>query len=118
MVSTPSDRLNRERRTIQAMVEIYCHGHHQSTAALCLECHNFLSYAMQRIDKCPLQNNKPTCRKCPVHCYKREMREKARHIMGYAGPRMMIYHPILTILHYNDEITNKNDLRLKNKSRN
>ena len=113
-MSTSSDRLIRERRTMQAMVEIYCSGHHQSPETLCVECDTFLSYAMQRIEKCPFHDNKPTCRSCPVHCYKKEMLELARSIMRYAGPRMLIYHPILTISHYMDEIISKNNLKLKN----
>jgi hypothetical protein len=117
-MSTPLDRLNRERRTIQAMLEIYCRGHHRSTVTLCAECYNFLAYATQRIDMCPFQSDKPTCKKCPVHCYTRDMREKARHVMGYAGPRMMIFHPILTVLHYSDEITKKHDLKSKTKGYN
>jgi hypothetical protein len=33
------------------------------------------------------------------------MRERVRHVMSYAGPRMLIfYHPILTIRHYVDSL--------------
>jgi hypothetical protein len=117
-MSTSSSRLIRESRTLQAMVKIYCNGHHQSTATLCAECDDFLAYAMQRIEKCPFHDNKPTCRKCPVHCYKKDKREMARTIMGYAGPRMLVYHPILTISHYMDEIFSKSDLKLKNNNPN
>ena len=111
---TSSSRLISESRTLQAMLEIYCHGHHQTAGILCALCDNFLAYSLQRIEKCPFHENKPTSRKCPVHCYKKEKREMARTIMGYAGPRMLIYHPILTISHYMDEIFSKSDLKLKN----
>ena len=100
---TSSNRLIRERRTMQAMVEIYCRAHHHQAAALCSECDNFFTYAMRRIDKCPFHDDKPTCRKCPVHCYKKDSREMARTIMRYAGPHMLIYHPLLTVSHYLDE---------------
>lgn len=99
------DRLNRERETIQIMIEVYCHGNHQTKGTLCSECQDLSDYAMQRIDKCPFQEEKPTCAKCPIHCYKADKREQIRNVMRYAGPRMMLYHPILTIRHYIDEYT-------------
>ena len=38
--------------------------------------------------------------------------------MRYAGPRMMLYHPMLAILHYIDEMTkaNKSKADVKGKS--
>jgi hypothetical protein len=30
------------------------------------------------------------------------MREQIRCVMRYAGPRMMMYHPVLAILHFLD----------------
>ncbi len=112
------DRLERERQTIQVMIEIYCRGHHHLTDALCPECQQLLTYAMQRLDKCPYQDDKPTCAKCPIHCYKPIMREQVRQVMRYAGPRMMLYHPLLTISHYVDEMTkvNKSKANVKRKN--
>jgi hypothetical protein len=110
------DRLRRERYTIKVMMEIYCRGNHQNRATLCADCLGLYNYAMQRIDKCPFQMDKPTCAQCPVHCYKREMREKIRIVMRYSGPRMLVYHPILTILHYRDQFTYKHDLKSNDES--
>jgi hypothetical protein len=112
-----SDRLRRERNTIRVMIEIYCRAHHQNTGILCADCLNLHSYAMQRIDKCPFQAAKPTCAQCTVHCFKHEMREQIRFVMRYSGPRMLVYHPILTILHYRDEITKKHIRRSDDKTR-
>lgn len=100
-------RLARERHTIQTMIVIYCHGNHMTTDDLCEECVALSDYAMQRIDKCPFQDDKPTCAKCPIHCYKPDMRERVRRVMRYAGPRMMLYHPVLTFWHYYDEVSRK-----------
>ncbi len=112
------DRLERERHTIQVMIEIYCRGHHHLTYTLCPECQQLLTYAKQRLDKCPYQDDKPTCAKCPIHCYKPIMREQVRQVMRYSGPRMMLYHPMLAISHYMDEITKANkskaDMKRKN----
>lgn len=112
---TREGRLNRERRTIQYMVEIYYRGHNRSNDALFTEGQQLLTYAMQRIDKCPFQDDKPTCAKCPVHCYKPGMREKVCQVMRYAGPRMLIYHPVLTILHFVDELTKTRQTRVDKK---
>ena len=105
MMLFKKDRLDRERRTIKAMVGIYCRGHHDRSGALCDECRQLLAYAMQRIDRCIYRDDKPTCAKCPIHCYKPAMREQVRRVMRYAGPRMMVYHPVLAFLHYMDEKT-------------
>jgi len=47
-------------------------------------------------------NEKPTCAKCPVHCYQRDRREQARVMMRYAGPRMLWEHPVLSLRHWLD----------------
>ena len=107
------DRLARERATIRVMIEIFCRDHHRSPDALCAECRELFAYAMQRIDKCPYQPDKPTCAKCPTHCYRPAMREQVRQVMRYAGPRMMFRHPVLTLLHYVDEMTHANPSKAK-----
>jgi hypothetical protein len=114
-MSSQPDRLRRERYTIQVMIEIYCHAHHQTSHKLCADCNDLFTYANKRIDKCPLIADKPTCARCPIHCYKPAMREKIRFVMRYAGPRMLLYHPILTLLHYRDEITKKYSSRSNDK---
>ena len=93
--------LEREFLTMGKMVGIYCSGHHPGES-LCQDCEKFLDYAEVRLEKCPYGEEKPTCANCPVHCYKREYREQAKKIMRYAGPRMLMRHPILTISHYID----------------
>jgi len=98
-------RLKREYRTMQCMVEIYCADHHGTGGAgPCLECREFLDYAERRLEKCPYGERKPTCARCPIHCYKRAQREQARTIMGYAGPRMAFRHPWLSLTHVLDKL--------------
>jgi hypothetical protein len=88
--------LARERLTMAKMVGIYCSAHHDGTRdILCTECREFLDYADVRLEKCPYGEDKPTCSNCPVHCYKPVQREQARKIMRYAGPRMLLRHPII-----------------------
>ena len=93
--------LEREFLTMSKMVGIYCADHHDRPE-LCDECRTFLDYAQVRLDKCPFGEDKPTCSNCPVHCYKPHYRVKAKAIMRYAGPRMLLRHPLLTIAHYID----------------
>ncbi|MDY5655574.1 MAG: nitrous oxide-stimulated promoter family protein, partial [Prevotella sp.] len=51
------------------------------------------------LDRCRYGEHKPTCKQCPIHCYRPEMKEKIRGIMRWAGPRMILYHPIAAIRH-------------------
>jgi predicted amidophosphoribosyltransferase len=94
--------MERERRTVEAMIGIYCRGAHGTHGGLCDECEALRAYAGQRLEKCPFQEAKTTCAKCPIHCYKPEMRERVRVVMRYAGPRMIYKHPLLAILHLLD----------------
>lgn len=94
-------RLARERRTIAAMIAIYCRDHHRSRG-LCGECAGLQAYALERIDRCVYGPEKPTCVNCPIHCYKREQREAVREVMRHAGPRMLVRHPVLAIMHVID----------------
>src|SRR4030042_363529 len=94
-------RLQREFKTVDASISIFCKGHHGSET-ICNECQELRKYAMERLGKCPFRKDKPTCAKCPVHCYKPIMREKIREVMRYAGPRMLYRHPVLAIRHLLD----------------
>ena len=100
---TPKKRLARERLTMAKMVGIYCSAHHGGSGdALCTACQEFLDYAKVRLQKCPYGDDKPTCANCPVHCYKPARKDQAREIMRYAGPRMLLRHPLLAIAHQLD----------------
>ena len=45
-------RMTRERRTIEAMIDLYCHDQHGAGAGLCPDCEALRSYARQRLQKC------------------------------------------------------------------
>ena len=96
------DRLERERATIEAMVRIYCAGVHAGPGALCVPCGELLVYAEQRLRKCPFQEDKPPCADCPIHCYQPRLREQVKQVMRYAGPRMMLRHPVYALRHWLD----------------
>ncbi len=102
-MSSARRRVARERQTIEAMIALFCRDQHGSPQTLCGECARLWAYAQQRLDKCPYGENKPTCVKCPIHCYKPAAREQVKAVMRYAGPRMLLRRPILAIRHMLDE---------------
>lgn len=61
---------------------------------LCGECRELLEYSLARLKHCKFGNAKTKCHKCPVHCYRPDMREKIRTVMRFSGPRMLLYHPL------------------------
>ncbi len=83
---------------------MYCHDVHGTSEGLCRECDDFLNYARKRLVFCKFQENKTSCGKCPVHCYKPEKREMAIRIMRHSGPKMPFAHPWLAFLHLLDGI--------------
>ena len=96
-----------EKKVVSKMIHLYCRGNHQSGKQLCSSCSTLLDYALIRLERCPYGNEKPTCGSCPIHCYKKDMREQIRIVMRYAGPRMIFYHPIDAIRHIYREYRRK-----------
>jgi hypothetical protein len=96
-------RLTRERKTITAMIALYCREQHGPARELCTECAALADYAAQRLEKCPFGDEKPTCAKCPVHCYKPACRAQVQEVMRFAGPRLLLRRPVLTIRHLLEE---------------
>lgn len=100
-------RLKREMQTLMCMARIYCADHHPAAARpsfdLCEDCLALMEYAHRRLEKCPYQQNKPTCQNCPIHCYRKTQREQVREVMRYAGPRMAWRHPLKALTHLYDQ---------------
>ena len=99
-IATDRDRRRRDRelRTIRAMIDMYCRDHH-GRAAPCADCAELAAYAQRRLERCVFGAAKPTCANCSVHCYSAAMRERVKTVMRYAGPRMLLRHPVLGIAH-------------------
>jgi hypothetical protein len=98
-----SRSFNREMRTMEAMIRIYCRYHHHKD--LCDKCGSILTYACARIEKCIFGPEKPACKNCEVHCYSPRMREKVKEIMRFSGPKMIYKHPFLATVHLFKEKT-------------
>ncbi|MBO5721303.1 MAG: nitrous oxide-stimulated promoter family protein [Muribaculaceae bacterium] len=90
--------IDKEKRIVEKMIKLYCQRK-EGNRVLCNRCLELKNYAFARLDKCPFGNKKGSCKICKVHCYKPEMREHIREVMRYAGPRMILLHPIDAISH-------------------
>ena len=83
--------LKEESQMIEAMIRGYCQKHHPKNG-LCQDCEALLHYAKKRLACCPFQENKPTCAKCTIHCYRQEERQAIRSVMREMGPKMLFSH--------------------------
>lgn len=99
-------RLQREQATFATMLRMYCCDLHPGIATdaegLCTDCAALLAYSRKRLAACPFGPEKPTCTNCQIHCYGPQQRETTREVMRYAGPRMLLRHPVLALLHVAD----------------
>lgn len=94
-----NNKIIHEKKTVVAMIKLYCNKNHNTKKQLCTDCLELKEYALKRLDGCKFGNNKTNCANCRIHCYKKDMKEKIIKVMRYSGPRMMIYHPIMSIEH-------------------
>lgn len=108
----------KERKDLKILAlftSVYCRDHHsqerlplsdlpRSLTVLqrfpcCVQCRDFLLYAIERRLRCPL-DDKPSCRHCPVHCYRPDQRELVRTIMRYSGKALIKKGRLDLLLHY------------------
>lgn len=106
IINLKNNRILREKTIIEKMIRIYCKKH-SDNKSLCNVCNAILEYVHYRIESCKFGACKPVCSKCNIYCYHNEMKERIKRVMQYSGLRMVIYHPILSILHFADAINSK-----------
>ena len=82
--------------TIRIMTEIFCHAHHDTKEGMCPECEDFYLYAVKRLACCPFGEKKPVCGSCKIHCFGKGYKEKAKEIMAFSGPILILNHPYLS----------------------
>ena len=91
-------RIENEKAVVAKMIRLYYRRKlgllEPSTEEL-----ELLSYAERRLTHCKFGDQKPACKRCPIHCYRSDMRAKIREVMRWAGPRMIIYDPVAAIKH-------------------
>lgn len=107
-------RIRREKKTLSAMIDIYCEQFNSRVAEHCAEYKELSAYALNKVDNCPYQENKPVCPKCKIHCYNKEMRDKIKKIMRYSGPKMIFRHPYLAVMHLIDSIKKYPEIKKEN----
>ncbi len=98
-----TNRIERETKTVQVMIELFCKNHHGLAVNNCSTCSELQNYALDRLENCPFHEGKTSCKNCPIHCYKPGIKEEIKQVMRYSGPRMMLRHPILTMFHFSDK---------------
>lgn len=108
-----SRRQIKDIRIIGKFVEVYCRGRHgdakreehrlpgvAESFSLCSECASLADYASARRIHCPLEENKPTCKHCHIHCYAPEQRRRMQEVMAYSGKKLLLRGRIDYIWHY------------------
>lgn len=98
-------RIEREKKVVGEMIAVYCRKRHGSRKGeLCDDCRALMDYALARLDHCPKGEEKSSCRKCEIHCYLPDRRERIREVMRFVGPRMMFISPVSAVRHLVDEM--------------
>ena len=91
-------RIKEEQHVVEQMIRLYCRKK-EGYNELCPGCQELLQYATERLERCRFGEDKPTCKKCPIHCYRPLMKRRMCEVMRWAGPRMIWYHPVAAIKH-------------------
>jgi len=103
----------KDLKILIGFVKVYCKARHggeekawcevsgvaRSEAFLCRECAAVVEHAVEKRRKCPL-DPKPSCKKCRIHCYGKDHRERIREIMAFAGRRMILRGRVDYLRHY------------------
>lgn len=93
-------RIEKEKGIVKFMIEIYCYKKHKTKDnKLCDECTELLEYAHKRLSYCKFGNEKSSCSKCSIHCYKKDMKMKIKEVMRFSGWRLIVYKPQEFIRH-------------------
>jgi len=90
-----SKKIENEKATVRAMIELFCRKNHLYRSGLCPDCIELTEYAFIKLDRCRYGDKKTACSKCSIHCYNKTNRNRIREVMRYSGPRMLFHHPVL-----------------------
>lgn len=119
----PMEQLSRQQikdmKVLITFVETYCRARHGSAAGhqvtvaippelsafhpdgltLCANCAGLVAHAFEKRRLCPLEP-KPSCKKCHIHCYSRQYRERIREIMAFSGRHLILRGRLHYLWHY------------------
>ena len=101
-------KMNRELRMLARFIQIYCNDLHADQErqpatlsthdvrgiagrdiVVCPSCVKLLQHAFIKRAHCPM-DPKPSCKKCPRHCYAPEYRQGIRAVMRHSGRKMLL----------------------------
>lgn len=89
-----------EKRAVSRMIVLYCRSRHGADDDLCAACTALEAYGHKRLQYCRFGAVKPSCKKCPTHCYMPDFKLKMREVMRFSGPRMLLRHPADALRHW------------------
>ncbi|ACD97152.1 nitrous oxide-stimulated promoter family protein [Trichlorobacter lovleyi] len=112
MKNEPTAQQTRDIKVIAGFTEVWCAGQQHTSRQqhtllqgmppllLCPDCAAFLDYAAKKRMNCPLDAEKPTCRRCRIHCYAPQQRALVKQIMAWSGKRMILRGRLDYLWHY------------------
>ena len=114
-------RLSRKKikdiKVLAGFIRIYCHANHDGILRrpflikdpqlqaelcgneLCIDCERLLEHGMAKLSLCPYEP-KPSCRKCPTHCYAPGYRDKVKKVMRFSGTYLIKRGRLDLLLHF------------------
>lgn len=98
-------KIEHDKQVLKDFIGIYCKKNHLKKGSLvykdglCTDCFELLNYAFSKLDHCPL-DPKPMCKKCQIHCYKKNYRQKIKEIMKFSGIYLIKHGKLNLIFHY------------------
>ena len=107
-----SAQQTKDIKVIAKFTEVWCLGQHHSGQqpvivypgmkpfTLCPDCAAFLQYAVKKRLCCPLETEKPTCRRCRIHCYAPQQRALVKQVMAWSGRKMILRGRLDYLWHY------------------
>ena len=103
-----NNKQQKDIRVLADFISIYCRRHHAAAnrqpvtfrderlAAifeakafeLCPQCDKLFGYGATKLVLCPY-DPKPTCKKCPTHCFAPFYRQRIRQVMRFSGMHLI-----------------------------
>ncbi len=112
-----SKKLRQDLRLLVKFVRVYCDCKHKDAprekvqmktpdvtsiagkeVLLCSGCRRLLMHAFAKRTHCPF-DPKPSCKKCPKHCYAPTYRQQMREVMKFSGRHLVLRGRIDYLLH-------------------
>lgn len=110
-------KMRHDLRTQLTFVSIYCQHRHagQPKTRLCLkthdvealadravylcpQCSRLVTHALVKRTNCPM-DPKPTCKRCPVHCYQPAYRTEMKAVMRFSGRKLLLFGRLDYLFH-------------------